>query len=77
MSLLDVVRYMVLMIVSGRSGSGKSVACVRWKIWFYCVELPVVLLPDLARTLADRDFCRRRVDVRNMRVTRNIRTGDE
>ncbi len=26
-------QYMVLMIVSGRSGSGKSVACVRWKIW--------------------------------------------
>lgn len=52
---------MVLMIVSGRSGSGKSVALRALEdMGFYCVDnLPVVLLPDLARTLADRDFCRR------------------
>lgn len=53
---------MVLMIVSGRSGSGKSVALRALEdMGFYCVDnLPVVLLPDLARTTADReDFCRR------------------
>lgn len=43
---------MVLMIVSGRSGSGKSVALRALEdMGFYCVDnLPVVLLPDLART---------------------------
>ena len=42
---------MVLMIVSGRSGSGKSVALRALEdMGFYCVDnLPVVLLPDLAR----------------------------
>ena len=51
---------MVLMIVSGRSGSGKSVALRALEdMGFYCVDnLPVVLLPDLARTLADRRFLR-------------------
>lgn len=49
---------MVLMIVSGRSGSGKSVALRALEdMGFYCVDnLPVVLLPDLARTLADRQI---------------------
>ncbi len=49
---------MVLMIVSGRSGSGKSVALRALEdMGFYCVDnLPVVLLPDLARTLADREI---------------------
>lgn len=39
---------MVLMIVSGRSGSGKSVALRALEdMGFYCVDnLPVVLLPD-------------------------------
>ncbi len=53
---------MVLMIVSGRSGSGKSVALRALEdMGFYCVDnLPVVLLPDLARTTGrSRDFCRR------------------
>ncbi len=52
---------MVLMIVSGRSGSGKSVALRALEdMGFYCVDnLPVVLLPDLARTLAERQTCRR------------------
>ncbi len=49
---------MVLMIVSGRSGSGKSVALRALEdMGFYCVDnLPVVLLPDLARTLAIARF---------------------
>ena len=44
---------MVLMIVSGRSGSGKSVALRALEdMGFYCVDnLPVVLLPELARSL--------------------------
>ena len=48
---------MVLMIVSGRSGSGKSVALRALEdMGFYCVDnLPVVLLPELARTLAERE----------------------
>ena len=62
-------RYMVLMIVSGRSGSGKSVALRALEdMGFYCVDnLPVVLLPELARTLADRDISAAvSIDVRNM-----------
>lgn len=49
---------MVLMIVSGRSGSGKSVALRALEdMGFYCVDnLPVVLLPDLARTLPIERF---------------------
>ncbi|XNM43099.1 RNase adapter RapZ [Escherichia coli] len=53
---------MVLMIVSGRSGSGKSVALRALEdMGFYCVDnLPVVLLPDLALNSGrSRDFCRR------------------
>ncbi len=53
---------MVLMIVSGRSGSGKSVALRALEdMGFYCVDnLPVVLLPELANTLAERQYlCRR------------------
>ncbi len=59
---------MVLMIVSGRSGSGKSVAPCAGRYGFYCVDnLPVVLLPDLARTLADREISAAvSIDVRNM-----------
>ncbi len=52
---------MVLMIVSGRSGSGKYVALRALEdMGFYCVDnLPVVLLPDLRWTRRSRDFCRR------------------
>ena len=60
---------MVLMIVSGRSGSGKSVALRALEdMGFYCVDnLPVVLLPELARTLADRQTSAAvSIDVRNM-----------
>ena len=60
---------MVLMIVSGRSGSGKSVALRALEdMGFYCVDnLPVVLLPDLAKTLAERKISAAvSIDVRNM-----------
>ena len=61
---------MVLMIVSGRSGSGKSVALRALEdMGFYCVDnLPVDLLPELAKTLAERDAAAAAVsiDVRNM-----------
>ena len=60
---------MVLMIVSGRSGSGNSVALRALEdMGFYCVDnLPVVLLPDLARSLADRNISAAvSIDVRNM-----------
>ena len=60
---------MVLMIVSGRSGSGKSVALRALEdMGFYCVDnLPVVLLPDLARTLADRQISAAvSIDVNNL-----------
>lgn len=60
---------MVLMIVSGRSGSGKSVALRALEdMGFYCVDnLPVVLLPQLASTLADRNISAAvSIDVRNM-----------
>ncbi|TBL26587.1 RNase adaptor protein RapZ, partial [Escherichia coli] len=45
------------MIVSGRSGSGKSSALRALEdMGFYCVDnLPVDLLPELAKTLAERD----------------------
>ncbi|ASN87477.1 RNase adapter RapZ [Pectobacterium versatile] len=60
---------MVLMIVSGRSGSGKSVALRALEdMGFYCVDnLPVVLLPELANTLAARNISAAvSIDVRNM-----------
>lgn len=60
---------MVLMIVSGRSGSGKSVALRALEdMGFYCVDnLPVVLLPELAKTLAERNSSAAvSIDVRNM-----------
>ena len=60
---------MVLMIVSGRSGSGKSVALRALEdMGFYCVDnLPVELLPNLARSLADRGTSAAvSIDVRNM-----------
>lgn len=60
---------MVLMIVSGRSGSGKSVALrVLEDMGFYCVDnLPIELLPHLAYTLAERGTSAAvSIDVRNM-----------
>ncbi|UVK78079.1 MAG: RNase adaptor protein [Sodalis sp. Fse] len=60
---------MVLIIVSGRSGSGKSVALRALEdMGFYCVDnLPMVLLPQLASTLANSNSSAAvSVDVRNM-----------
>jgi len=60
---------MVLMIVSGRSGSGKSVALRALEdMGFYCVDnLPVTLLPQLAATLAERNISAAvSIDVRNL-----------
>ncbi|MGP1931377.1 MAG: RNase adapter RapZ [Arsenophonus sp. ET-YP4-MAG3] len=60
---------MVLMIVSGRSGSGKSVALRALEdMGFYCVDnLPVILLPELVNTLAERQISAAvSIDVRNM-----------
>ncbi|MGP4123850.1 MAG: RNase adapter RapZ [Sodalis sp. (in: enterobacteria)] len=60
---------MVLMIVSGRSGSGKSVALRALEdMGFYCVDnLPVLLLPQLASTLAASNISAAvSIDVRNM-----------
>lgn len=60
---------MVLMLVSGLSGSGKSVALHALEdMGFYCVDnLPVVLLPQLANTLAARGISAAvSIDVRNL-----------
>lgn len=60
---------MVLMIVSGRSGSGKSVALDALEdMGFYCVDnLPVVLLPQLVSMLAANNISVAvSIDVRNM-----------
>ncbi len=60
---------MVLVIVSGRSGSGKSVALRALEdMGFYCVDnLPVVLLPALADSLTDRQISAAvSIDARNM-----------
>ncbi|OCG19833.1 RNase adapter RapZ [Gilliamella apicola] len=48
---------MILMIVSGRSGSGKSIALRALEdMGFYCVDnIPVVLLPQLANSLKDNN----------------------
>ncbi|KAB7899039.1 RNase adapter RapZ [Rouxiella sp. S1S-2] len=66
---------MVLMIVSGRSGSGKSVALRALEdMGFYCVDnLPVVLLPQLAQELAQRNTSAAvSIDVRNMPETPEV-----
>jgi len=60
---------MALMIVSGRSGSGKSVALRALEdMGFYCVDnLPVELLPELAATLAKREISAAvSIDIRNI-----------
>ncbi|WP_395479703.1 RNase adapter RapZ [Candidatus Curculioniphilus buchneri] len=60
---------MVLIIISGRSGSGKTVALRALEdIGFYCVDnLPIVLLPALAETLKSRNISAAvSIDVRNM-----------
>lgn len=60
---------MILMIVSGRSGSGKSVALRALEdMGFYCVDnIPVVLLPALAEELSQQvSSAAISIDVRNM-----------
>ncbi|UDG81646.1 RNase adapter protein RapZ [Candidatus Profftia lariciata] len=60
---------MVLIIVSGRSGSGKSVALRALEdIGLYCVDnLPVELLPNLAYSLANRNtLAAVSIDIRNI-----------
>ncbi|SES90914.1 RNase adapter RapZ [Thorsellia anophelis] len=60
---------MILMIVSGRSGSGKSVALRALEdMGFYCVDnIPVVLLPSLADELSKQvSSAAISIDVRNM-----------
>ncbi len=60
---------MKLMVVTGRSGSGKSVALrVLEDLGYYCVDnLPITLLPDLMETLKDqRDRVAVSLDVRNL-----------
>ncbi|WP_339056536.1 RNase adapter RapZ [Candidatus Regiella endosymbiont of Tuberolachnus salignus] len=60
---------MVLIIVSGRSGSGKSVALRALEdMGFYCVDnLPIVLLPQLVDTLIESNSSAAiSIDIRNM-----------
>lgn len=68
---------MVLMIVSGLSGSGKSVALRALEdMGFYCVDnLPVMLLPQLAEMLRDKNTpAAVSIDVRNMPESPEILT---
>ena len=53
-----------LVIVSGLSGSGKSVALRTLEdLGFYCVDnLPANLLPDLVQNMTSDDLRRHRVD---------------
>jgi len=58
-----------LLIISGRSGSGKSIALRALEdLSYYCVDnIPVNLLPTLTHSLADEhDLVAVSIDVRNM-----------
>ena len=60
---------MELIIISGRSGSGKSVALrVVEDLGYYCVDnIPVNLLPSLVRSVSDSyDKIAVSIDVRNI-----------
>lgn len=60
---------MLLVIVSGRSGSGKSVALRALEdIGFYCVDnLPLVMLPELTKTLVTNQIpVAISLDIRNL-----------
>lgn len=60
---------MRLMVVSGRSGSGKSVALrVLEDLGYYCVDnLPVHLLPQFVNDIADSEQdIAVSIDIRNM-----------
>lgn len=60
---------MLLMIVSGRSGSGKSIALRALEdMGFYCVDnIPIILLPELAKTLENsKTPVAASIDIRNL-----------
>ncbi|RKS86016.1 UPF0042 nucleotide-binding protein [Orbus hercynius] len=60
---------MLLMIVSGRSGSGKSIALRALEdMGFYCVDnIPIILLPELAKVLEDsKTPVAVSIDIRNL-----------
>ncbi|SCB99720.1 RNase adapter RapZ [Gilliamella intestini] len=60
---------MILMIVSGRSGSGKTIALRALEdMGFYCVDnIPVALLPQLANSLKDNNTpVAISIDIRNL-----------
>lgn len=66
---------MLLMIVSGRSGSGKSIALRALEdMGFYCVDnIPVVLLPELAKALENNNMpVAVSIDIRNMPINFNF-----
>lgn len=65
---------MKLLIISGRSGSGKSIALRSLEdLGYYCVDnIPVSLLPTLTHTLVDQhELVAVSIDVRNMPETEN------
>jgi len=65
---------MLLMIVSGRSGSGKSIALRALEdIGFYCVDnIPIILLPQLAKALEDsKTPVAVSIDIRNLPASFN------
>lgn len=70
---------MQLVVVTGLSGSGKSVAlAVLEDVGYYCVDnLPAALLPELVATLreAGRDKVAVAVDARTAAVTDSVRRG--
>ena len=60
---------MILLIVSGRSGSGKSIALRALEdMGFYCVDnIPIALLPQLAESLKDNNIpVAVSLDIRNL-----------
>src|SRR5690554_909729 len=67
---------MQLIIVSGRSGSGKTIALrVLEDLGFYCVDnLPLQLLPALIHSLRQYESVAVSVDVRNISDDRNALT---
>lgn len=65
---------MKLLIISGRSGSGKSIALRALEdLGYYCVDnIPVSLLPTLTHTIVEQhELVAVSIDVRNMPETEN------
>lgn len=65
---------MILMIVSGRSGAGKSVALHALEdMGFYCVDnIPIILLPELAKVLQNNNSpVAVSIDIRNLPANPN------